>query len=791
MTYLDTNSRTVNPTVSEKFQPAGRQTVYHGVFVGLVKKTSDVQKNGRLSVWIPDLGSPPDEENGWVTVSYCSPFAGATNIDTVDRNNFQSFEGTQTSYGMWMVPPDINNEVAVMFIGGNPAMGIWIGCLYNQYMNNMVPGSPVSVQNAQYPGRAIPVAEYNKWNERVTDPAQAQRPYHKTKFRGVGNQGLIRDSHRGLSTSGARRESPSQVYGILTPGPAIDENVDPSRIRRKGGSALIMDDKVGSEYTQLTTKSGAQIKLDETHGFVYIINRDGTAWVQLDQYGNIDIFSAGSISARAQKDFNIRADRNVNIEAGQNVFIKAAKDTVESEAEFTYNVNNVERTERRPSWQYVGEGLGEGGNLVTQANNNWHSTTKNNAFLSTELADINLYANQNIMATAATGGQEFNSKLGIKLTTDGSIDLLAADSVKVAATNGVSISSKNNVSLCSKEKLSLNGDSALALSSYTEIGVTGQTLFSDNVWMRNKLTVRKNIELGGTVVEVEDPPDLDVVMPSAPESPISAGFSPIAEVKPLLSKVNVLPNWLDEGKFVRESQSVKTTVTRFPTFEPCPEHENYRSANTDGAEVPVYPADNTYVGSGGAGNTETSQPASSGDPTSKNRDLMPESPSDDATTKDFNMSAFRCQLIIHEGYKDVSYKDSLGLLTGGIGHLLRSPDETSRYPLGSPIAKEQIEKWYSEDAMIAIRGAISLLGQQVWDNLSDIRKRACADLCYNLGKGKLAKFVGFLGAMRANDWNLAGEELRNSLWFRQVGQRGPKIIAMITKNIDPNGCDKK
>ena len=139
MTYLDTNTRTVAATPNERFQPLGRQPALFGLFIGFVKNADDVQKNGRLQVWIPDLGSAPDDSDGWFTVSYCSPFAGATNVETISKSDIKSFEGTQTSYGMWMVPPDINNEVAVMFVAGDASKGIWLGCLYNQFMNQMVP----------------------------------------------------------------------------------------------------------------------------------------------------------------------------------------------------------------------------------------------------------------------------------------------------------------------------------------------------------------------------------------------------------------------------------------------------------------------------------------------------------------------------------------------------------------------------------------------------------------------------------------------------------------------------
>ena len=792
MPYLDSNTRTANPTVNEKFQPAGRQTVYHGLFIGYVKRADDVQKNGRLSVWIPDLGSPPDEVNGWVTVSYCSPFAGATNVETISRTNFQAYETTQTSYGMWMVPPDINNPVAVMFIGGNPAYGVWLGCLYHQFMNHMVPGNPVNTQNAQFPGKAVPVAEYNKWNTTVTDPAHAQHPFHKTKFDGISNQGLIRDAWRGLTTSGARREAPSEVFGILTPGPAIDADTAPHLIRRKGGSAFIMDDKVGSEYVQLVTKSGAQIKIDETHGFVYLINRDGTGWVQMDYEGNIDVFGAKDISIRAQRDFNIRADRNINIEAGQNVFIKAAKDTVETTKQFTYDVNNKPKTKNVKVYSYVGEGKGDGGNLVTHALNNWHSTTFNESFITVQTKNINLHAQQSLFSTTVAGGQEFKSALGVKITTDASIDLLAPSEIRLGSGNGLHLSTSGDLSVCSKKKLSLNGDVGVAISSFTELGLVGYTRFEDKVFFKDTVKLYGYVQHRTPLSLTPGMKREEILQPNSPKPPLFASSGSTAEVKPLVDKINILPTWTDENKFIRDAEAIDTMVTRFPTFEPCPEHQNFRFSATKGYIVKDTPSGSTYEGSSGQGTGGAGkQPDSGGSPVETNNEIRPEAPSDSTVTKDFNNDAFRCQLIIHEGRKNTVYKDTEGLLTAGIGHLLRAPKETERFPLNSKVSDEQIEAWYSEDSVIAIRGATSLVGNDVWENLSDVRKRALADLCYNLGKARLSKFTKFLTAVKANDWEKAGTELVDSKWYGQVATRGPKIVTMITKNIDPNGCDKK
>ena len=747
MTYLDTNSRTVKTPQSDQFQQLGRTSSLFGVFMGFVKRADDVQKNGRLQVWIPEFGAAPSEQQSWITVNYCSPFAGATNVETISKGDIQQFEGTQTSYGMWMVPPDINNQVMVMFINGDPSKGIWIGSLFNQFMNNMVPGVAASASNYQYPGKVVPVAEYNKWDTKVTQPDRAIKPYEATKFKGVGNQGLITDPNRGVTDSSARRESPSQVFGILTPGPVIDKNATPENIRRKGGSSFIMDDADGSEYVQLTTKSGAQININETNGFVYLINRDGTAWVQMDKEGNIDIFGAKNISMRAQRDVNIRADRNVNIEAGQNIYMKAAKDTVESTTTFTYDVNNVPKPTTIPVWKYVGEGNGQGGNIVTQALNNTHTTVKNNAYLT---------IGNNLELTVA----------GVIDATSAQYNLTAGNIKNVGT---VEIRGPLNVT----STIGTGADLNVAGTVHAARGEFPTELIGNIPGVQSG----DGVNTGGT-------PGSAVNVPTAAD-PVKA------EVKAMVDKMNILATWKDpESKFKRDAESIQTTVTRFPTYETCPEHEAFTYKSVTGYTPKQNEGDKTYEGSGGAGNEATVPPVTNTTPGANNTEIPAESPVDSVVTKDFNMAAYECQLKIHEGVKYVSYLDSLALPTAGIGHLLRT-NEISQYPVPTPVSKEQVTTWFNQDAPTSIKGAQELLGIDVWGELSDVRKRACADLCYNMGKGRLSKFVRFLTGMKTGNWDLAGMSLRDSKWFTQVGRRGPNIIAMIVQNIDPNGCDKK
>jgi lysozyme len=786
MAYLDTNSRTTKTLNAEKGQPLGRFASLSGLYIGFVKNAADVQTMGRLQVWIPEFASVPTDEAGWITVNYCSPFAGATNVETISKTDQKSFEQTQTSYGMWFVPPDINNQVLIMFVNGDPSKGIWIGCLFGQFMNNMVPGMAADTNNAQHPGKYIPVAEYNKWDTRITRPDQAVKPYEATKFKGLGNQGLITDTYRGVTDTSARRESPSAVFGILTPGPAIDSTAAAENIRRTGGSSFVMDDGVDTEYIQFATKSGAQIMINESKGFVYIVNRDGTSWVQMDQTGNIDIFGAGDISLRAQRDFNIRADRNINIEAGQNIFMKAAKDTVKTTTNFTYGVNLDASEESIPLWAYVGEGKGEGGDIVIQALNDWHSTAEENAYITVKNADLSIVVNTNMQLTTVTGGQDYSAKMGIKMTTEAAMDLAALSAFRVATGTNYSLTASDGIIMCTPQVVSINGDTGVIINSGTTLDLnapSGATLVG-GLSSAGGATMTGTVLLGG-------PDTLSPVKPNSPQVANIASSATMAQIKPLNDKTNILATWKDpEDKFKRNAQSVQSTLSRFPTYEPCPEHDHFDSADIAGAAPIITDQDATYVGSSGRGNDQASAPGASTTPGANNSSVTGDTPSDSAVSKDISLSALRCQLVYHENLVKTIYRDSTGLLHGGIGHLLRT-NEITQYPtVGTPLTDSQIETWYSQDSTTSIKIAQELAGD-AWGNLSEVRRRALVDMAFNLGKPRLSKFVKFLNAVKIQDWQTAGRELVDSVWYGQVYGRGGDIVSMIVNNVDPSGCTLK
>lgn len=549
--------------------------------IGIVKRVDDQHRMGRLWAWVPEFTSPEDEPTGWILCNYCSPFAGTTPREDTSAESLEAFESTQQSYGFWAVPPDIGNEVVIIFPGGELKNAKWIGCLYKEFANKMIPGVAADTNNLTDNGKALPVAEYNKNQPSATDPIDISRPEHTTRLDGISRQGLINDPIRGTTTSSAQRESPSQVFGILTPGPRSLESG-----KRSGGSSFVMDDGEGSEHITLMTKSGAKIKIDETNELVYVINKPGTAWIQLDRYGNIDIFGAQNISMRAQGDLNLRADGDVNIEAGNNVNIKAARDAA--------------------SGEIVGEGNGDGGNINIEANANVDILASSGKIKgSAALGDIILFAAKNFKATAikdtmlvSIGKTAIQSVSDINLsTTIGDINLFSGKNLKTTAVLGTSFTSTKGIDLASAKTTissinfildasgkimntgsitSLGKCSALdysnpavsltSLASHTHLAVhpsepttqTGQHLSAPNLAIPPKLGLP----------DVTIP--INLILPSEPTLSMAK-----------FSKINILRDFKDEKRYQRNAAGVASIVTRFPTFEPYPEHEGFNSESIE------------------------------------------------------------------------------------------------------------------------------------------------------------------------------------------------------------------
>lgn len=66
-------------------------------------------------------------------------------------------------------------------------------------------------------------------------------------------------------------------------------------------------------------------------------------------------------------------------------------------------------------------------------------------------------------------------------------------------------------------------------------------------------------------------------------------------------------------------------------------------------------------------------------------------------------------------------------------------------------------------------------------NLPEPQQRAIANMAFNMGVPVLMTFNTFLSLMQLGNFAQAAEDIATTLWYRQVGTRGPKIQALITQ----------
>ena len=138
-----------------------------------------------------------------------------------------------------------------------------------------------------------------------------------------------------------------------------------------------------------------------------------------------------------------------------------------------------------------------------------------------------------------------------------------------------------------------------------------------------------------------------------------------------------------------------------------------------------------------------------------------------------NISALMNELMLDEGYKYEIYLDHLGYPTFGVGHLITEKDEEYGKEVGTPIAKERIESCLQQDIKIVCDELD--MNEPWWRSLDGNIQRVIANMCFNLGYPRFSKFKKFIAAMQISDWEKAAEEMMDSKWSTQVGERATRL----------------
>jgi len=494
-------------------------------------------------------------------VQMISPFFGSTSQEFI-QNDPDNYNNTQKSYGMWFVPPDVGTTVLVIFINGDPARGYWYGCVPDEHMNFSVPGLAATAFNTPDPDATfadnpdrLPVAEFNTAitdPKVITDTTKINKPVHPfAKI--LDTQGLLIDDTRGITSSSARRETPSAVFGISTPGPTDKEgpmgltgkaeSKGNNFISRLGGTTFVMDDgddvfqrkttasegppeyasvannETGipniphNELVRIRTRTGHQILLHNSEDLIYIGNARGTSWIELSSDGKIDIYAEDSISVHTKQDMNFYADRDINMQAGRNINIKA------DEEMHTH--------------------VGFDQLLVVEGN---------------QKIDIRQDTTVNHIGS-------YNQKVG------GNIDITALANYKLTVSQNFDLSTTGNNAITGA-----NNSFTSLTNSFITSGASVQILASA---MINATCAAEMNLLGGSHlkasagrIDFNGPP----ATPAVPGTPATPTTPPPGSGLPEILKTFAVPD--ETGQ-----KAAQTIMTRVPSHEPWPYHENLDPTN--------------------------------------------------------------------------------------------------------------------------------------------------------------------------------------------------------------------
>ena len=132
-------------------------------------------------------------------------------------------------------------------------------------------------------------------------------------------------------------------------------------------------------------------------------------------------------------------------------------------------------------------------------------------------------------------------------------------------------------------------------------------------------------------------------------------------------------------------------------------------------------------------------------------------------------------IIAHEGIRNKPYKDSLGLWTVGVGHLIGDgkslPPEWNR-----EFSQEEIMKMFEDDYAHHRLAAQKIPG---FGKLGTSGQGALTDLTFNMGPSWIQKWPKLKEQLANSDLAGAASNLEGSKWYGQVKSRGPTIVGLL------------
>lgn len=126
----------------------------------------------------------------------------------------------------------------------------------------------------------------------------------------------------------------------------------------------------------------------------------------------------------------------------------------------------------------------------------------------------------------------------------------------------------------------------------------------------------------------------------------------------------------------------------------------------------------------------------------------------------------------HEGFSSKPYRCPAGKLTIGFG---RNLDDKG-------ITRGEAWQLLRNDVVAAVEG---LRQESYWLDLNEPRQAVLIDMVVNLGWKGFQSFKKMRAALSAGDYKAAADQMVDSAWYAQVGQRSKRLVGMMHHGIWP------
>jgi flagellar motility protein MotE (MotC chaperone) len=321
---------------------------YTTIAEGIVQDTNDPQRRGRIKVFCQVFGDVPGslvEDLPWCR--YITPYGGMVNSDVMSRGPSDTPTDGSVAYGMWAIPK-IGTMVALMCLNGDPSRRVYIGCMPPAYSEHTMP-------HGRFIDNDGPLSSSEKPIQPLYDNLKKAFGEDRAKFeyqsRGMDYSvtGLTQKSIDAKLTNSQKKDEKigykkSRIQPDLKyTGKEDDTNYDSQiwSFTTPGFHSISMDDSQDNSRIRIRTASGHNIIFDDTNERIYINTAEGNNWIELDQDGSIDIFSAKSISINSDMDINLNAKNSIRMHA-KDIHLRSEMDTnITAVNDIHMNGNNV------------------------------------------------------------------------------------------------------------------------------------------------------------------------------------------------------------------------------------------------------------------------------------------------------------------------------------------------------------------------------------------------------------------------------------------------------------------